>query len=147
MTMFIRARSGNLIFDGAVEIALHTIKEEGRKAKLLIFMECLNVLNAVGEAFRTFVSFSWKAKEAELLRCVALEQQFCEWVRGQGAGIQTNFNNKGNLSAHITEKSRDVSGSWVGFRLSLFQQGCAVLFRPVSQGTGSYCRPPRSSPH
>lgn len=58
MTMFIRERSGNLISDGAVEIALNTVKKEGRKAKLLIFMECLNVLNAACEAFHTFISFS-----------------------------------------------------------------------------------------
>ena len=44
--MFIREQSGNLIFDGVVEIALNTIKKKGRKAKLLIFMELLYVLSA-----------------------------------------------------------------------------------------------------
>lgn len=51
MSLFIREQSGNLIFDGVIEIALNTIKKEGRKAKLLIFTELLYVLNAAWMLF------------------------------------------------------------------------------------------------
>lgn len=61
--------------------------------------------------FSSPISFSEKAKDAELWHGVTSEQRFSESVRVQFAEIHTGLNNQGNLLAHTTEKSRDFSGS------------------------------------